>query len=72
LELYNTSNNNKKKRFNHLKKLLTKDDILYTAWNNINKSSTAAGVDNLTAKEVERTGVSDFIKSTRKPPSGAN
>jgi len=66
LELYNASNNNKKKRFNHQKKLLIKDDILYTAWNNINKSSTVAGVDNLTVKEVERSGVSDFIKSIKK------
>jgi len=66
LELYNASNNNKKKRFNHLKKLLVKDDILYTAWNNINKNSTAAGVDNLTVKEVERSGVADFIKSIKK------
>lgn len=66
MELYNASNNNKKKRFNHLKKLLTKDDILYTAWNNINKSSTVAGVDNLTVKEVERSGVADFIKSIKK------
>jgi hypothetical protein len=66
LELYNASNNNRKKRFNHLKKLLLIDDILYTAWNNINKNSTAAGVDNLTVKEVERSGVADFIKSIKK------
>ena len=66
MELYNASNNNKKKRFSHLKKLLVKDDILYTAWNNINKNSTAAGVDNLTVKEVERSGVADFIKSIQK------
>jgi len=66
LELYNASNDNKKKRFNHLKKLLVKDDILYTAWNNINKNSTAAGVDNITVKEVERSGVADFIKSIKK------
>ena len=66
MELYNASNNNKKKRFNHLKKLLVKDDILYTAWNNINKNSTAAGVDNITVREVERSGVAEFIKSIKK------
>ena len=66
MELYNSSNNNKKKRFNHLKKLLTKDDILYAAWNNINKSSTAAGVDNIAVREIERSGVADFIKSIKK------
>ena len=66
MELYNASNNNRKKRFNHLKKLLINDDILYTAWNNINKNSTAAGVDNLTVREVERSGVADFIKSIQK------
>jgi hypothetical protein len=66
MELYNASSNNRKKRFNHLKKLLIKDEILYAAWNNINKSSTATGVDDITIKEVERSGVADFLKSIKK------
>jgi RNA-directed DNA polymerase len=64
--LYNKAKKNPGKRFKKLKKLLLKDEVLYTAWENLNRNTKSTGLDSLTIKQVEASGVDNFIRSVKK------
>ncbi|AKB28592.1 hypothetical protein MSSIT_1873 [Methanosarcina siciliae T4/M] len=66
LKLYNKAKRNPQKRFRKLKKLLLKDEILYTAWKNLNKNTKGTGFDSLTVQQVEASGVDKFIRVVKK------
>jgi group II intron reverse transcriptase/maturase len=46
--------------------LLLKDEILYTAWKNLNRNTKGTGFDSLTIQQVEASGVDKFIRSVKK------
>ncbi|AKB36824.1 hypothetical protein MSSAC_2234 [Methanosarcina siciliae C2J] len=66
LKLYNKAKRNPQKRFRKLKKYLLKDEILYTAWKNLNRNTKGTGFDSLTVQQVEASGVENFIRSVKK------
>ncbi|MCC4766886.1 hypothetical protein FXW07_09735 [Methanosarcina sp. DH1] len=43
-----------------------KDEILYTAWGNLNRNTKGTGFDSLTIRQVEASGVENFIRSVKK------
>ncbi len=66
LKLYNKAKRNPQKRFSKLKKLLLKEEILYTAWKNLNRNTKSTGFDSLTVQQVEASGIDKFIRSVKK------
>jgi group II intron reverse transcriptase/maturase len=66
LKLYNKAKRNPEKRFKKLKKLLLKEEVLYTAWKNLNRNTKGTGFDSLTIQQVEASGVENFIRSVKK------
>lgn len=64
--MYNKAKKNPGKRFKKLKKLLLKDEVLYTAWENLNRNTKSTGLDSLTIKQVEASGADNFIRSIKK------
>ena len=64
--MYNKAKKNPGKRFKKLKKLLLKDEVLYTAWENLNRNTKSTGLDSITIKQVEASGVDNFIRSVKK------
>ncbi len=64
--MYNKAKKNPGKRFKKLKKLLLKDEVLYTAWENLNRNTKSTGLDSLTIKQVEASGADNFIRSVKK------
>ncbi|AKB32507.1 hypothetical protein MSSIH_1817 [Methanosarcina siciliae HI350] len=61
LKLYNKAKKKPEKRFKKLKKLLLKDEILYAAWKSLNRNTKGAGVDFLTVRQMEASGLGNFI-----------
>lgn len=43
-----------------------KDEILHTAWKNLNRNTKSTGFDSLTIQQVEASGVDKFIRSVKK------
>lgn len=66
LKLYRKASSRKEKRFKHLKKLLVKKEVLHAAWENLNRDSSAAGVDFLSIRQVEEAGVEGFLRTVRE------
>lgn len=66
LKLYNKAKRNPEKRFKKLKKLLLKEEVLYTAWKNLNRNTKGTGFDSLTIQQVEASGIENFIRSVKK------
>lgn len=66
LKLYNKAKRNPGKRFKKLKKLILKDEVLYTSWKNLNRNTKGTGFDSLTIQQVEASGVENFIRSVKK------
>lgn len=66
MKLYNKAKKNPEKRFKKLKKYILKDEILYAAWENLNRNTKGTGFDSLTIQQVEASGVENFIRSVKK------
>jgi group II intron reverse transcriptase/maturase len=45
-----------------------KDEVLYTAWKNLNRNTKDTGFDSLTIQQVEASGVENFILTVKKEP----
>ena len=43
-----------------------KDEILHTAWKNLNRNTKSTGFESLTIQQVEASGVDKFIRSVKK------
>ncbi|WP_232316178.1 reverse transcriptase domain-containing protein [Methanosarcina vacuolata] len=43
-----------------------KEEVLYTAWKNLNRNTKGTGFDSLTIQQVEASGVENFIRSVKK------
>ena len=65
LKLYNKAKKNPGRRFKKLKKLLLNDDILYAAWDNLNRNTKGTGLDSLTIQQVEASGAAGFIRAVK-------
>ncbi len=68
--MYNKAKKNPGKRFKKLKKLLLKDEVLYTAWENLNRNTKGTGLDSLTIQQIEASGVEGFIRAVKKELEG--
>jgi RNA-directed DNA polymerase len=66
LKLYNKAKKKPEKRFKKLKKFLLTDEVLYTAWKNLNRHTKVTGVDSLTVRQVEASGVENFIRAVKE------
>ena len=66
MKLYREASSRKEKRFKHLKKLLMKEEVLRAAWENLNRDTNSAGVDSLTIRQVEESGVEEFLQTVRE------
>ncbi|MGB9929004.1 MAG: reverse transcriptase domain-containing protein [Methanosarcina sp.] len=63
--MYIKAKRNPEKRFKKLKKLLLRDEVLYTSWKNLKKNKKSVGVDSLTIQQVEASGIESFIESIK-------
>lgn len=63
LELYRKAFDDRNFRFENLTEFLVMDDFLYTAWEYACKGTKAAGVDDLTVKDIKSTGVNNFLNT---------
>ncbi|AKB78445.1 hypothetical protein MSHOH_1962 [Methanosarcina horonobensis HB-1 = JCM 15518] len=43
-----------------------KDEVLYTAWKSLNRTTKGTGVDSLTIQQVEASGIENFIRAVKK------
>ena len=43
-----------------------KDEVLYSAWENLNRNTKCTGVDSLTVQQVEASGVEEFIRTVKE------
>ena len=43
-----------------------KDEVLYSAWENLNRNTKCKGVDSLTVQQVEASGVEEFIRTVKE------
>ena len=66
MKLYGEASSRKEKRFKHLKKLLMKEEVLRAAWENLNRNTNSAGVDSLSIRKIEESGVDEFLQTVRE------
>jgi RNA-directed DNA polymerase len=61
-KLYLAAKANKERRFHALYDRIFRPDILRRAWIEVRQNGGSAGVDGITIKDIERTGVEEFLK----------
>lgn len=66
MKLYGEASSRKEKPLKHLKKLLSKEEILRAAWENLNRDTNSIGVDCVSIRQVERSGVDEFLETVRE------
>jgi RNA-directed DNA polymerase len=66
MKLYEEASSRKEKPLKHLKKLLTREEVLRAAWDNLNRDTIATGVDYVSIRQIEGAGVDEFLETVRE------
>jgi len=66
MKLYEKASSRRDKPLKHLKKLLMSEEILYAAWENLNRDTNSVGVDCVSIRQVERSDVDEFLETVRE------
>ena len=66
MKLYREASSRKEKPLKHLKKLLVKEEVLSAAWENLNRDTNSTGVDCVSIRQVEGSGVDEFLETVRE------
>lgn len=68
-KLYQAAKVCRERRFHALYDRIYRPDVLWRAWREVKANGGSAGIDGLTIGEMERQGVTDFLKEAARRPS---
>lgn len=64
--LYRVAKQDKTRRFHALYDKLTRNDVMWRAWTNVANNNGSPGVDNVSIKDIEETGINEFLEELAK------